>query len=205
MWKPWKGWKKNFLSFFHAQIQEGNLGWKEKDGRNSSALHPENVFRSRSKRERRGREGVWGRGVLPHRSDTSRGHLHPRRVATPRPFPSRRPFFPDLPFLSISRPISSIQRGCFSPVRPLMPPLSREGRGALARKPPFFSSQASLLPQVPTHPPPAIFNPPFPSSLLPLLSALFSLVRLTEADATIVPARQISRLFRNTISKELFL
>lgn len=98
--------------------------------------------------------------MLPHRSDTSRGHLHPRRVATPRPFPSRRPFFPDLPFLSISRPISSIQRGCFSPVRPLMPPLSW---GALARKPPFFPSQASLLPG--TNPPPAIFNPPSPSSL----------------------------------------
>lgn len=110
--------------------------------------------------------------MLPHRSDTSRGHLHPRRVATPRPFPSRRPFFPDLPFLSISRPISSIQRGCFSPVRPLMPPLSW---GALARKPPFFPSQASLLPG--TNPPPAIFNPvSFLPLLLSLLSALFSLV-----------------------------
>lgn len=111
--------------------------------------------------------------MLPHRSDTSRGHLHPRRVATPRPFPSRRPFFPDLPFLSISRPISSIQRGCFSPVRPLMPPLSREGRGALARKPPFFSSQASLLPS--TNPSsPRNFQPSFPflpssSSFRPLL------------------------------------
>lgn len=110
--------------------------------------------------------------MLPHRSDTSRGHLHPRRVATPRPFPSRRPFFPDLPFLSISRPISSIQRGCFSPVRPLMPPLSW---GALARKPPFFPSQASLLPG--TNPPPAIFNPrllpppPSFSSFRPLRSS----------------------------------
>lgn len=91
--------------------------------------------------------------MLPHRSDTSRGHLHPRRVATPRPFPSRRPFFPDLPFLSISRPISSIQRGCFSPVRPLMPPLSREGRGRLRashpsspRKRPFFPKYQPILP-----------------------------------------------------------
>lgn len=145
--------------------------------------------------------------MLPHRSDTSRGHLHPRRVATPRPFPSRRPFFPDLPFLSISRPISSIQRGCFSPVRPLMPPLSW---GALARKPPFFPSQASLLPG--TNPPPAIFNPrllPPPPSFSSFRPLLPRLVRLTEADATmaIVPARQIStrsRLFRNTISEESF-
>lgn len=145
--------------------------------------------------------------MLPHRSDTSRGHLHPRRVATPRPFPSRRPFFPDLPFLSISRPISSIQRGCFSPVRPLMPPLSW---GALARKRPSSPRKRPFFP-VPTHPPqfstPRLLPPPPSfSSFRPLLPRL---VRLTEADATmaIVPARQIStrsRLFRNTISEESF-
>lgn len=130
--------------------------------------------------------------MLPHRSDTSRGHLHPRRVATPRPFPSRRPFFPDLPFLSISRPISSIQRGCFSPVRPLMPPLSW---GALARKPPFFPSQASLLPG--TNPPPAIFNPrllPPPPSFSSFRPLLPRLVRLTEADATMARASNLDSL-----------
>lgn len=114
--------------------------------------------------------------MLPHRSDTSRGHLHPRRVATPRPFPSRRPFFPRS---SLPPP----------PPSPGPSPASREGAslpcgrlcrhfrgGALARKP-AFPSQASLLPA--TKPPssPAIFNLPFPFLLS--FPPFLLLVRLT--------------------------
>ena len=72
-------------------------------------------------------------------------------VATPRcPFPSRRPFFPDLPFLSIGRP-QLASRGCFSLARTLMPPLFW---GALARSLPF-----SLSLSLPRNPPSVNFQP----------------------------------------------
>lgn len=62
--------------------------------------------------------------MLPHRSDTSRGHLHPPtrpRLSLP-PFASLFPsFFPlDVRLELTSRTIA----GVVSPVRPLMPPLS---------------------------------------------------------------------------------
>ena len=133
----------------------------------------ENVFRSRSKRIERevgGGEGVSGCcriDPIHHRG------IYIPAVATPRcPFPSRRPFFPDLPFLSIGRP-QLASRGCFSLARTLMPPLFR---GALARSLPFslsLSLSLSLSPYRVTHPP-SISNPP-PISFLPSFLIRFTL------------------------------
>lgn len=60
--------------------------------------------------------------MLPHRSDTSRGHLHPStrlRLTLPPSFPCRFSFSFRAPSRSRSRTIRVV-----SPVRPLMPPLS---------------------------------------------------------------------------------
>lgn len=124
-------------------------------------IHPRSIRRTFLGRVVSGRAGGVGGGggggaPPPHRSDTSRGHLHPRRAATPRPFPCRRPFFPDLSSLSFHppRPISSVQRVL----------LSRAAR--LCRH--FRRLRASANP--PSSSSPAQFSTPFSSS--PLLASL---------------------------------
>lgn len=61
--------------------------------------------------------------MLPHRSDTSRGHLHPRRSQPSLSLSLSLAVFPRSS-LSSHRPAQLASRGCFSPVRALMPPLS---------------------------------------------------------------------------------
>lgn len=103
------------------------------------------------------------------------------------------PIFPSSPS-PISRPISSIQRGCLSPVRPLMPPLSWGGACAQATLLPLASVPSSRY-QAPFFP--RNFQPPL--SLPPLLSALPSPRPSYEevADAQPLCPRVKSRLARD--------
>lgn len=83
-------------SFVRSKFENSKIRkWKEKDARNSESTATENVFRLRSKkREGRG-GGVW---MLPHRSDTSRGHLHPPLTLSPYPQIAAHSLLHDLSF-----------------------------------------------------------------------------------------------------------
>lgn len=87
--------------------------------------------------------------MLPHRSDTSRGHLHPPtcpRLMLPPALSHSLLFHPEAP----SRPYTA-QPGWFPPVPPLMPPLSW---GRLRGFSSLFPTATSLqLPGPPRNPP----------------------------------------------------
>lgn len=139
--------------------------------------------------------------MLPHRSDTSRGHLHPRRVATPRPFPSRRPFFPRSSLPLSPSPGPSPERVPLSRAAAYAATFVggrlRASQPSSPRKRPFFPLPSPLLP-------PQFSTSPFPSSS-PFRPSFSSSVLRGGCRCTtmaIVPTRQIStrsRLFRNNL------
>lgn len=114
--------------------------------------------------------GRAGGGAPPHRSDTSRGHLHPPLA----PFPLEGRFSP-ISSLSFHppRPISSVQRVLLSRAARLCRRF-RRGGGACAQ---------ANLPSPPPNPPSRNFQPPF---LPPLSRPPSPRSSYVAADATIV-------------------
>lgn len=155
----------SFLSKFTPEKKFSKIQRKRKfrmkgKGRTVVIHPPRSIRRTFLGRVVSGRAG--GGGAPPHRSDTSRGHLHPPLA----PFPLEGRFSP-ISSLSFHppRPISSVQRVLLSRAARLCRRF-RRGGGACAQPP-------TSPPLRRTHPP-AIFNPLFflPSLVLPRLARL---------------------------------